>query len=119
MLKKKLILIVSIILLFSLCLVGVSATNSSLTNSTDPYSNPQSSNLCLNNGSDITIDYSAKLNSKDESQIILNDGGDGGSFSDLQKLIDSNTNGTINLDKDYKYAENDNLPDGLQLMVKL
>ncbi len=118
MLKKKLILIVSIILLFSLCLVGVSATNSSLTNSTDPYSNPQSSNLCLNNGSDITIDYSAKLNSKDESQIILNDGGDGGSFSDLQKLIDSNTNGTINLDKDYKYAENDNLPDGITINGK-
>ena len=58
MLKKKLILIVSIILLFSLCLVSVSATDSSLINGTDSYGdNLQSSNLDLNNTSNIASDY--------------------------------------------------------------
>ena len=119
MLKKKLILIVSIILLFSLCLVGVSATDSSLINGTDSYSDSiQSSNLDLNNNSNIAGDYNTKLNSGDGSQIILNDNGNGGSFSDLQKLIDSNTNGTIDLDRDYKYAENDNLPNGITINGK-
>ena len=119
MLKKKLILIVSIILLFSLCLVNVSATDSSLINSTDSHNgNLQSSNLDINNNSNIAGDYNTKLNSEDGSQIILDDNGNDGSFSDLQKLIDSNTNGTIDLDKDYKYTENDNLPDGITINGK-
>lgn len=119
MLKKKLILIASIILLFSLCLVGVSATDSILLNGTDSYSDSiQSSNLDLNNNSNIADNYNTKLNSGDGSQIILNDNGNGGSFSDLQKLIDSNTNGTIDLDRDYKYAENDNLLNGITINGK-
>ena len=119
MLKKKLILIVSIILLFSLCLVSVSATDSSLINGTDSYGdNLQSSNLDLNNTSNIASDYNTKLNSEDGPQIILDNNGNGGSFRDLQNLIDSNTNGTIDLDKDYKYSENDNLPNGITINGK-
>ncbi|OWT33712.1 hypothetical protein BGI41_01050 [Methanobrevibacter sp. 87.7] len=138
MVKKKIVFLISIILLISISLTTISATdniddeeiqtlnninNLDLNNNEVQRlnSNSSSNNIknfnsdnndvqALNNLNDIDSNNIQTLNNADSNNVLKDSEG---SFSDLQKLIDLNDDGTINLDKDYTYSPNDNLPEGI------
>ncbi|MGN1186789.1 MAG: hypothetical protein ACI4RQ_07290 [Methanobrevibacter wolinii] len=100
--NRKLILFFSCFLII-LFISSVSAVDS---NSTDSLDNQDLSVSQDNNDLSISENSINTSNNKNQVSILKSSGHK--SFTDLQNLIDSNKNGTIDLNSDYIYNDNDN-----------
>ena len=74
--------------------------------------NPSDNNILSvsqdNENSDLSISENSIITQNNGNQVSILENQGSKSFTDLQNLIDSNKNGTIDLDSDYAYNSNDN-----------